>query len=64
MLAIKNGKLVTIANGVIENGTLLVDGNKIVAIGPEVVIPAEAQVIDALLSQGVDTPVGSVLKLR
>jgi imidazolonepropionase-like amidohydrolase len=47
LLAIKNGKLVTIANGVIENGTLLVDGNKIVAIGPEVVIPAEAQVIDA-----------------
>ncbi len=47
MLAIKNGKLHTISHGVVECGTLLVEGNKIVAIGPEIEIPAGAQVIDA-----------------
>jgi len=47
MLAIKNGKLVTIANGIIENGTILIENGKIVAIGKDVSIPEGAQVIDA-----------------
>lgn len=47
MLAIKNGKLVTITNGTIENGTILIENGKIVAIGKDVAIPEGAQVIDA-----------------
>lgn len=47
MLAIKNGKVYTIADGVIDNGTVLVENNKIVAVGPNLEIPAGAQVIDA-----------------
>lgn len=47
MLAIKNGKLYTITNGVIDNGTILLDGNKIIAVGKDVEIPAGAEVIDA-----------------
>ncbi len=47
MLAIKNGKLYTITHGVIDGGTILVDGNKIVAVGKDVEIPSGADVIDA-----------------
>lgn len=47
MLAIKNGVVYTIENGVIEGGTVLVDGGKIVAVGKDVAIPAGAEVIDA-----------------
>ncbi|MGI6357374.1 MAG: amidohydrolase [Bacillota bacterium] len=47
MLAIKNGIIYTIENGVIAGGTVLIDGNKIVAVGQDVDIPAGAQVIDA-----------------
>ncbi len=47
MLAIKNGFVITVTQGVIENGTVLVDGDKIVAIGKDIEIPADAQVIDA-----------------
>jgi len=47
MIAIKGGKVVTITNGVIENGVVLIDGTKIKAVGADVEIPAGAQVIDA-----------------
>lgn len=47
MLAIKNGTIYTIENGVVEGGTVLIDGNKIVAVGQNVQIPAGAEVIDA-----------------
>lgn len=47
MLAIKNGKLYTITNGIIEQGTILIENGKITAIGAEVAIPAGAEVIDA-----------------
>jgi len=47
LLAIKNGVVYTIENGVIEGGTVLVDGGKIVAVGKDVAIPAGAEVIDA-----------------
>ena len=47
MLAIKCGKLIPVTAPVIENGRLLVDGGKITAIGgPEMPIPADANVID------------------
>ena len=47
MLAIINGKLLTITNGVIENGTILVENGKITAVGADVQVPAGADVIDA-----------------
>ena len=47
MLAIKGGKVVTVTNGVIENGVVLIDGVKIKAVGADVEIPAGATVIDA-----------------
>lgn len=47
MLAIKGGKVVTITGGIIENSTVLMDGDKIVAVGRDVSIPEGAEVIDA-----------------
>ncbi len=47
MLAITNGKLITITQGVIEGGTILCDKGKIAAIGKDLPIPQSAQVIDA-----------------
>ncbi len=49
-LAIVGGRVVTMgAAGVIEVGTILVDGNRIVAVGPasEIVVPQDAHVISA-----------------
>jgi len=47
MLAIINARLETVANGIIDNGQLLIADGKIVAIGSSLAIPCEAQVIDA-----------------
>lgn len=47
MKIITNGKLVTITGGIIEQGSLIIEGNKITALGKELSIPAEAEVIDA-----------------
>ncbi len=49
MKAITNGKLWTITQGVIENGTILIEDGKISAIGTveEIKIPECAEVIDA-----------------
>lgn len=47
MIAIKGGKLLTVTNGVIENGTILIEDGKITAVGADVAIPAGAEVIDA-----------------
>ncbi|QNO13841.1 amidohydrolase [Alkalicella caledoniensis] len=47
MLAIKNGKIYTMAGTIIETGTILVENQKIKAIGTDVEIPEGAQVIDA-----------------
>ncbi len=46
MIALTNGRVYTIENGIIEQGTILLDGDKIAAVGAEVEIPADAQVID------------------
>ena len=47
MILIKNGTVKTMAGPDIENGQVLLDGGKIVAVGKEVEAPAGAQVIDA-----------------
>lgn len=45
-IAIKNAKLLTITQGVIENGTILLENGKIAALGTDVIVPADALVID------------------
>lgn len=47
MLLIKNGTVKTMAGPDIENGQILVDGGKIVAVGKVVDTPADAEVFDA-----------------
>ena len=47
MILIRNGLVKTMAGPDIENGQVLLDGGKIVAVGKEVNAPADAQVIDA-----------------
>jgi imidazolonepropionase-like amidohydrolase len=46
MIALKNCKAVTITNGILENATILVEEGLIKAVGLDVEIPAEAEVID------------------
>ncbi|MGD0213787.1 MAG: amidohydrolase family protein [Terriglobales bacterium] len=48
-IALRNAKLLTVTHGVIENGTLLMQGGKITAVGTAtaVTLPANAQIIDA-----------------
>lgn len=45
--AITNARIETVSDGVIEQGTILIEGDRIVAIGQDVSIPAGADVIDA-----------------
>ncbi len=47
MIAITNARILTITQGTIEKGTVLIEGSKIKAVGTEVDVPADAQVIDA-----------------
>ena len=47
MIAITNGKVMTITQGTIEPGTVLVEGGRIVALGQDVVIPEDAEIYDA-----------------
>src|SRR6202142_1024152 len=48
-IALKGGKLLTVSHGVIENGTVVMQGGKITAVGAAntVNVPSNAQVIDA-----------------
>jgi len=46
MLAIKGGKVYTITKGVIDGGTILVNGGKIVKVGKRIKVPDDAEVID------------------
>ncbi len=48
MILIKNGQIKTMAGDDIENGQILIDGKKIVAVGETVIAPQDVQVIDAL----------------
>ena len=47
MIAITNGKVMTITQGTLDPGTVLVEGGRIVALGQEVLIPEDAEVYDA-----------------
>lgn len=47
MIAITGGTVNTITNGVIERGTLLIENGKISAVGADLPIPENAEVIDA-----------------
>jgi imidazolonepropionase-like amidohydrolase len=47
MIAIVDGKVMTVTQGTLEKGTVLVEGGRIVAVGEEVEIPEDAQVYDA-----------------
>lgn len=47
VIAIKDGKVLTITKGVLERGTVLIRDSKIEAVGTDIPIPKEARVIDA-----------------
>ena len=47
MLAIKNGKIITVTKGTLEKGTVLVENGKITAVGTDITIPEGCEVIDA-----------------
>jgi len=44
--ALTNAKIYTVTNGIIENGTIIIDNGIIVAVGADVKIPADAEVFD------------------
>lgn len=45
--AITNARIETVANGTIERGTIVIEGDRIVAVGTDVTIPTGAEIIDA-----------------
>jgi len=47
MIAITNGKVMTITQGTLERGTVLVEDGRIVAVGEQVEVPEGAEVYDA-----------------
>jgi len=47
MIAITNGKVMTITQGTLEHGTVLVEDGRIAAVGEDVEIPEGAEVYDA-----------------
>ncbi|MBI9043389.1 MAG: amidohydrolase [Anaerolineaceae bacterium] len=47
MIAITNGKVITVTGEVLESGTVLVEGGRIVAVGEFVEVPEDAEVFDA-----------------
>jgi len=46
MIALVNGKVVPVTGDVIENGTVLVENGKIIAIGKDVKVPEDCEVVD------------------
>lgn len=47
MLAIKGKRILTITNGVIEDGVILVENGKIKEVGPDVSIPKDVKVLES-----------------
>lgn len=47
MLAITGGRVLTITQGEVEGGTVLIENGKIVAVGSGIAIPSTAEVVDA-----------------
>jgi imidazolonepropionase-like amidohydrolase len=46
-LAIQSGTILTVSRGMVEHGTLLIEGGKITGLGQEVLVPEGARVIEA-----------------
>ncbi|HSL69370.1 MAG TPA: amidohydrolase [Longimicrobiales bacterium] len=46
-IAVRNATILTVTNGTIENGTVIIRNGKITAVGKDVSVPAGMQVIDA-----------------
>lgn len=46
MIAVTNGKLVTVTQGTIEGGTVLIENGRIAALGKDVDVPGGAEVFD------------------
>jgi imidazolonepropionase-like amidohydrolase len=47
ILAIKGGKIFTMSNGIIEDGVIIIENNRIADVGKNVEIPSGAEIIDA-----------------
>ena len=47
MIAIVHGKLLTVTQGVVEDGTLLIDNGTITAMGTDIPVPEGAEILDA-----------------
>ena len=47
MFAIKNARILTVTNGIMENGSVLMNEGKIIAVGETVTIPEEAEILNA-----------------
>ncbi len=47
MLAITNGRILTMAGKEYEKGTVLIDGTKVIKVGEQLTVPDHAEVIDA-----------------
>ncbi len=45
-IVLKNARLYTVSHGIIENGTIVFDAGKILAVGSSVAIPSNAEIID------------------
>lgn len=46
VIALKAGRIQTVANGVIDRGIILVRGDRIIEIGPDVIIPPGTEILD------------------
>ncbi len=44
--AVTNVTIETVSNGTIENGTIIVRGDRITAVGTDIDIPVDAEVLD------------------
>ena len=47
MIAIVNGKVMTITQGTLDPGMILVEGGRIIAVGQQLIIPEDAEIYDA-----------------
>ena len=47
ILAIKGGRIITMADGIIEDGMIIVENDRIIDVGKDLAIPEGAAVIDA-----------------